>query len=101
MATMGSVPHEEAGDHIMAAEDPAPTYLLVTDLVARARNGDELAWNALVELYAPLIWSVCRRYQLTRADREDTAHGGQVVDHGPRPPPCIGSKPPSRVIVAV
>jgi RNA polymerase sigma factor (sigma-70 family) len=76
MATMGSVPHEEAGDHIMAAEDPAPTYLLVTDLVARARNGDELAWNALVELYAPLIWSVCRRYQLTRADAEDVA---QVV----------------------
>ena len=60
----------------MTAEDPAPTDLLVTDLVARARNGDELAWDALVELYAPLIWSVCRRYQLTRADAEDVA---QVV----------------------
>lgn len=60
----------------MTAEDPAPTYLLVTDLVVRAKNGDELAWGALVELYAPLIWSVCRRYQLTRADAEDVA---QVV----------------------
>jgi RNA polymerase sigma factor (sigma-70 family) len=76
MATMGSVPYEEAGDHIMTAEDPAPTHLLVTDLVVRAKNGDELAWGALVELYAPLIWSVCRRYQLTRADAEDVA---QVV----------------------
>ena len=60
----------------MTAEDPAPTYPLATDLVARARNGDELAWGALVELYAPLIWSVCRRYRLTRADAEDVA---QVV----------------------
>jgi RNA polymerase sigma factor (sigma-70 family) len=60
----------------MTAEDPAPTNPLVTDLVARARNGDELAWDALVELYAPLIWSVCRRYRLTRADAEDVA---QVV----------------------
>ena len=60
----------------MTAEDSAPTYSLVTDLVARARNGDELAWGALVELYAPLIWSVCRRYRLTRADAEDVA---QVV----------------------
>jgi RNA polymerase sigma factor (sigma-70 family) len=60
----------------MTAEDPAPTYPLVTDLVARARNGDELAWDALVELYAPLIWSVCRRYRLIRADAEDVA---QVV----------------------
>jgi RNA polymerase sigma factor (sigma-70 family) len=60
----------------MTAEDTASTNPLVTDLVARARNGDELAWDALVELYAPLIWSVCRRYRLTGADAEDVA---QVV----------------------
>jgi len=49
---------------------------VVTDLVARARDGDERAWGALVERYAPLIWSICRRYQLSRADVEDV---GQVV----------------------
>jgi RNA polymerase sigma factor (sigma-70 family) len=75
MATMGSVPHEEAG-HIMTVEHQAPTYPLVTDLVARAGKGDELAWDALVERYAPLIWSICRRYRLTRTDAEDVA---QVV----------------------
>jgi hypothetical protein len=31
---------------------------VVTDLVTRARNGDKQAWDALVERYAPLIWSI-------------------------------------------
>ena len=48
----------------------------VTDLVTRARKGDQRAWDALVERYAPLIWSICRRYQLSGADTEDV---GQVV----------------------
>ena len=48
----------------------------VTDLVARARNGDQQAWDALIERYAPLVWSICRRYRLDRADAEDV---GQTV----------------------
>ena len=43
----------------------------VATLVMRARNGDELAWDALVERYAPLIWSLCRRYRLDAADTGD------------------------------
>jgi hypothetical protein len=46
---------------------------LVTDLVTRARNGDRQAWNALVERYAPLIWSICRRHRLGDADAEDVS----------------------------
>ena len=49
---------------------------LVTDLVTRARNGDRQARNALVERYAPLIWSICRRHRLGDADAEDV---GQSV----------------------
>ena len=30
----------------------------VTELVTRARNDDQQAWNALVKLYAPLILSL-------------------------------------------
>ena len=52
-------------------EDP-----LVTDLVMRARNGDKQAWDALVERYSPLIWSICRRHRLGDADAEDIS---QVV----------------------
>ena len=42
--------------------------LLVTDLVARAGNGEKQAWDALVERYSPLIWSICRRHRLGDAD---------------------------------
>jgi RNA polymerase sigma factor (sigma-70 family) len=48
----------------------------VIDLVTRARNGDRSAWEALVDRYSPLIWSICRRYQLDRTDAEDV---GQAV----------------------
>ena len=49
--------------------------LQVIDLVTRAGNGDQEAWDALVERYAPLIWSICRRYQLRGADAEDVGQG--------------------------
>ena len=45
--------------------------LAVTDLVARARNGDKQAWDALVERFAPLIWSICRRHRLGETDAAD------------------------------
>jgi RNA polymerase sigma factor (sigma-70 family) len=46
------------------------------DLVMQARKGDSDAWNALVERFAPLIWSICRRYRLEPADANDV---GQCV----------------------
>ncbi len=52
-------------------DDPA-----VTDLVRLASNGDRLAWDAIVERYAPLIWCICRRYRLRDVDTEDV---GQAV----------------------
>jgi RNA polymerase sigma factor (sigma-70 family) len=52
-------------------DDPA-----VIELVARARDGDQQAWNEIVERYAPLVWSICNRYQLNRNDIDDV---GQTV----------------------
>ena len=43
----------------------------VNDLVAGAKNGEQQAWDALVERYTPLIWSICRRHRLSSADAED------------------------------
>lgn len=43
----------------------------VADLVAKASGGDQWAWDQIVERYAPLVWSVCRRHRLSRADAED------------------------------
>ena len=49
----------------------APVDNPVADLIAAARGGDRRAWDALVERYAPLIWSICRRHRLSQADAED------------------------------
>jgi hypothetical protein len=55
----------------------------VADLVARARGGDQRAWDAIVERYAPLVWSICRRYRLDGADTDDAGQAVwlQLVDH--------------------
>ena len=57
--------------------------LQVTALVMGARNGENQAWDALTERYAPLIWSICRRYRLAGADAEDVAQAVwlKLVDH--------------------
>jgi RNA polymerase sigma factor (sigma-70 family) len=55
---------------------PVPNDWSVIDLVTRARNGEQQAWDALVERYAPLVWSICRRYRLSAADADDA---GQAV----------------------
>ena len=44
---------------------------VVTGLVARARNGDRQAQDALVDRYAPLIWSICRSHRLDAADAQN------------------------------
>lgn len=43
----------------------------VVALVVRARSGDKSAWDELVERYAPLVWSIIRRYRLTGPDGDD------------------------------
>ncbi len=43
-------------------EDPSGT-----DLVIRAATGDQQAWGALVDRYAPLIWSICRQHRVRPA----------------------------------
>jgi RNA polymerase sigma factor (sigma-70 family) len=67
----------------------SPAGTSVSDLVTRARSGDRLAWGALVELYAPLIWSICRAHRLGDADADGVGqsvwrrlvqHIGQVSD---------------------
>ena len=48
----------------------------VADLMTRATNGDQGAWSALVDRYAPLIWSICHEHSLGDADAHDV---GQAV----------------------
>ena len=48
----------------------------VIALVDRVGGGDQAAWDELIERYAPLVWSICARYQLDRHDVDDV---GQSV----------------------
>ena len=56
---------------------------VVTALVSGARNGDKTAWDALVERYAPLIWSICSRHQLGDAEADNAGRSVwlQLADH--------------------
>ena len=45
----------------------------VATLVARATNGDQLAWQHIVRRYQPLILSICRRFGLTGTDTDDVS----------------------------
>ena len=59
-----------AGQDLSPGTEPLRDHPVAT-LVMRARNGDEHAWDTLVERYAPLIWSLCRQYRLDGADAAD------------------------------
>jgi RNA polymerase sigma factor (sigma-70 family) len=48
----------------------------VSALVARVVDGDQEAWNEIIERYAPLVWAICQRHQLSRQDTDDV---GQSV----------------------
>jgi RNA polymerase sigma-70 factor (ECF subfamily) len=48
-------------------------------LLQRIRNGDELGWRRVVELYSPLVYYWCRRWGVEGADADDLL---QEVFHG-------------------
>lgn len=47
------------------------THPAVTELYHRAEAGDRAAWNALVDRYTKLLWSVARAHRLGDADAAD------------------------------
>jgi RNA polymerase sigma factor (sigma-70 family) len=73
MADFFTVPSTQ-GTHVRIRTNAAG--LSTADLVTRSKVGDSRAWEALVERFAPLIWSICRRYRLGPADAADA---GQCV----------------------
>lgn len=54
---------------------PSPRMTIVEEnlpeLVAAARQGDEQAWNTIVERFAGLVWHVIRGFRLPNAVGED------------------------------
>jgi len=77
------MPHRRSGHASRGSRALTPTGAypargdpVVIDLATRARHGEQQAWDALVERYSPLIWSICRRHRLSDADAEEV---GQSV----------------------
>lgn len=66
LSRQGTHPRDDVDQ---ACDDP-----LVIHLVTRAGGGGKRARDALAEPYAPLIWSICRKY---RFGRDDADGGGQ------------------------
>jgi RNA polymerase sigma factor (sigma-70 family) len=54
---------------VTGARDDASVIALVGHVV----EGDRAAWDEIVQRYAPLVWSVSSRFQLSARDREDVA----------------------------
>jgi DNA-directed RNA polymerase specialized sigma24 family protein len=51
------------------AAAPAET----AELVARARNGDRVAWDGLVDRYGGMVWAVARAHGLAARDAGDVS----------------------------
>ncbi|HEY6627544.1 MAG TPA: sigma-70 family RNA polymerase sigma factor, partial [Acidimicrobiia bacterium] len=41
------------------------------ELLARAARGDQAAWNALVETFGQMVWSIARSFRLDDASAKD------------------------------
>jgi RNA polymerase sigma factor (sigma-70 family) len=52
---------------------PMPSDPSLAGLVTRAQDGDQRAWDVLVERYAPLLWSICHNYRLAGPDAADVS----------------------------
>jgi RNA polymerase sigma factor (sigma-70 family) len=50
-----------------------PSAERLTKLVDAAGRGDQRAWNALIEGFGPMIWSIARAHRLREADAADVA----------------------------
>lgn len=69
------------------------TDVSVTELFRRAEAGDQAAWNAMVDRYTRLLWSVARAYRLGDADAADVVQTSwlRLVEHFGRieDPECL------------
>lgn len=55
----------------------------LTEVVLRARGGEQVAWDALVARFTPLLWSVARSYRLETAAAADVVQTTwmRLVEH--------------------
>jgi RNA polymerase sigma factor (sigma-70 family) len=59
------------------------TFSATAVLLAQAADGDQRAWDALVEQHSRLLWAVARSYRLDQADAADVVQTAwlRLVEH--------------------
>jgi DNA-directed RNA polymerase specialized sigma24 family protein len=62
-----------ADDQLRDAGDHAAAPVATAELVARARIGEQAAWDQLVERYGTMVWTVARGYDLGLEDAADVS----------------------------
>lgn len=66
---IATLPLLDLGSRIMSK--PSPRSIDEAALLTRVNDGDEDAWNELVDHYAGLVWSVARSFRLSQASTDD------------------------------
>lgn len=54
-------------------DGPIPAEAVTPELVARASNGDQVAWDQLVDRYGEMVWAVARAHGLGPHDAADVS----------------------------
>ena len=70
MVSAGVTPVYEAGYD--------PRQATVAELVQRAGDGCQESWNALVDRYTNLLWSVARAHRLETSDAADVVQAAST-----------------------
>jgi DNA-directed RNA polymerase specialized sigma24 family protein len=58
---------------ITVLDEEAAAPVETAELVARARNGDRVAWDGLVDRFGGTVWAVARAHGLGAQDAADTS----------------------------
>jgi DNA-directed RNA polymerase specialized sigma24 family protein len=58
---------------ITVLDERAAAPVETAELVARARNGDQVAWDGLVDRYGGMVWAVARAHHLDARDAADVS----------------------------
>src|SRR6266508_851017 len=69
----GRVTDADHGSGRRLDRDHTAALVETPELVARATNGDQVAWDQLVERYGGMVWAVARAHGLAAHDASDVS----------------------------
>jgi RNA polymerase sigma factor (sigma-70 family) len=82
-ARPGVAAHAAERDPDTAPPTLSPESTLLVELVRRAADGDQSAWNAIVDRFAGMVWAIARAHRLDEATAADVSQTTwlRLVEH--------------------